>query len=317
MATKVAINGFGRIGRAVTRIIMNRGGMELVAVNDLADAKALAHLFKYDTAMGRWISFPVLFCGTYFYGLTGAIWALVINLGFNWLFNHLALSKEAQLYMVPIALRNCTREWPVLWKFSLPAVLAGSMVGPVNWLCSAMLVNRPGGYGEMGIFSAANQWFALLMFLPAILGSVILPVLSNQLGQNDSKQSMKTLVLVMKMNLLIIIPLVVFTSIASPYIMSLYGEGFGVGWPTLVIVLITAGLLAVQTPVGQIIAASGRMWIGFAMNMGWAVAFIVSTLLLVNLGSLGLASARMLSYIIHATWTFGFAILLIRNGARR
>ena len=59
------------------------------------------------------------------------------------------------------------------------------------------------------------------------------------------------------------------------------------------------------------------MWIGFAMNMGWAVAFIVSTLLLVNLGSLGLASARMLSYIIHATWTFGFAILLIRNGARR
>ena len=55
MATKVAINGFGRIGRAVTRIIIQRqGDLDLVAINDLADAKALAHLFKYDTVMGKW-----------------------------------------------------------------------------------------------------------------------------------------------------------------------------------------------------------------------------------------------------------------------
>ncbi|MBN2513315.1 MAG: type I glyceraldehyde-3-phosphate dehydrogenase [Sedimentisphaerales bacterium] len=54
MATKVAINGFGRIGRAVARIIMKRAGLELVAINDLADAKSLAHLFKYDTVMGPW-----------------------------------------------------------------------------------------------------------------------------------------------------------------------------------------------------------------------------------------------------------------------
>ncbi len=55
MATKVAINGFGRIGRAVARIIMQRkGDLELVAINDLSDAKSLAHLFKYDTVMGKW-----------------------------------------------------------------------------------------------------------------------------------------------------------------------------------------------------------------------------------------------------------------------
>lgn len=54
MATKVAINGFGRIGRAVARIIMERKDMELVAINDLADNKSLAHLFKYDTVFGPW-----------------------------------------------------------------------------------------------------------------------------------------------------------------------------------------------------------------------------------------------------------------------
>jgi len=55
MATRVAINGFGRIGRAVTRIITQRGkDLEVAAINDLSDAKSLAHLFKYDTVMGRW-----------------------------------------------------------------------------------------------------------------------------------------------------------------------------------------------------------------------------------------------------------------------
>lgn len=55
MAVKVGINGFGRIGRAIARIIMERNGeLELVAVNDLSDAKSLAHLFKYDTIMGKW-----------------------------------------------------------------------------------------------------------------------------------------------------------------------------------------------------------------------------------------------------------------------
>ncbi|MBM3959884.1 MAG: type I glyceraldehyde-3-phosphate dehydrogenase [SAR202 cluster bacterium] len=54
-ATKVGINGFGRIGRQVLRAIMERqaGKIEVVAINDLADAKTNAHLFKYDTNYGR------------------------------------------------------------------------------------------------------------------------------------------------------------------------------------------------------------------------------------------------------------------------
>lgn len=259
------------------------------------------------------ISFPVLVGGAYFGGLTGAVWALAINLGFNWLLNHFALRKEAHRYRVPLTFRKCSRELSILWRFSLPAVLAGSMVGPVAWACGALLVNQPDGYGEMGIYSAANQWFAILMYLPVLLGSVVLPVLSERLGQKDTDQSMKTMVLAIKANALLVLPLVLIASIASPYIMSLYGEGFRSGWPTLVVVLLTTGLLAVQTPVGQIIAASGKMWIGFAMNMGWAITLITGTLLLVDFGSLGLASARAISYVVHATWTFGFAIWLMRN----
>ena len=50
---KVAINGFGRIGRLVYRQIFNMQGIEIVAINDLTSPKVLAHLLKYDTAQGR------------------------------------------------------------------------------------------------------------------------------------------------------------------------------------------------------------------------------------------------------------------------
>lgn len=54
MTVKVAINGFGRIGRLATRLILGSKDMEIVAINDLTDAKTLAHLLKYDSAQGRY-----------------------------------------------------------------------------------------------------------------------------------------------------------------------------------------------------------------------------------------------------------------------
>ena len=55
MATRVGINGFGRIGRQVLKAIIDRhpGEIEVVAINDLTDAKTNAHLLKYDTNYGR------------------------------------------------------------------------------------------------------------------------------------------------------------------------------------------------------------------------------------------------------------------------
>ncbi len=52
MAIKVAINGFGRIGRNIVRAAIGNSGVDFVAVNDLTDTKTLAHLLKYDSVLG-------------------------------------------------------------------------------------------------------------------------------------------------------------------------------------------------------------------------------------------------------------------------
>ncbi len=54
MSVKVGINGFGRIGRHVLRAAQKRSDIEIIAVNDITDAKTLAHLLKYDSAQGMY-----------------------------------------------------------------------------------------------------------------------------------------------------------------------------------------------------------------------------------------------------------------------
>ena len=52
MSTKLGINGFGRIGRNVFKVLLGNADFEVVAINDLTDAKTLAHLLKYDSVFG-------------------------------------------------------------------------------------------------------------------------------------------------------------------------------------------------------------------------------------------------------------------------
>jgi glyceraldehyde 3-phosphate dehydrogenase len=54
MGTKVAINGLGRIGRAILKLVVEEPSFELVAINDLADIENLAYLLRFDTAYGRY-----------------------------------------------------------------------------------------------------------------------------------------------------------------------------------------------------------------------------------------------------------------------
>ena len=52
MKTRIAINGFGRIGRNLFRLLLNHPNIEVVAINDIADNRTMAHLLKYDSIHG-------------------------------------------------------------------------------------------------------------------------------------------------------------------------------------------------------------------------------------------------------------------------
>jgi O-antigen/teichoic acid export membrane protein len=259
------------------------------------------------------VDLPFMLGGYYLGGLNGVICGMVCSRFVSWMFSGFALREQARRHNIHIVLGHWRHELGILWHFSVPAALAGIMVMPVNWICSTLLVNQPNGYAEMGIYSAANQWYGTMLFIPTLLGNSLLPLLSDRMGERDGQSSGSILKTMMKLNGLIVVPFAVGLSLFSPWVMRMYGVGYGQAWLTLIAAVWTAAIMGIITPVGDVIAASGRMWLGLLTNAGWAAVFLVTTLFLVHLGSLGLASSRLIAYIVHAIWTIVIAQVILQS----
>jgi O-antigen/teichoic acid export membrane protein len=160
----------------------------------------------------------------------------------------------------------------------------------------------------MGVFNVTMSWFNAVTFLPGVLAQVLLPLLSSQTAEAGGRSRKKLVFLAVKANALAVIPVALFLICLSPFIMSLYGAGFREGWPTLVLNLLTAAVIAIQGPAAQAVVAAGRMWSLFAMYLGWGVAFLGGTLLLVPSGSFGLTEARLAAYVLSSIAVFLFAM---------
>ena len=100
----------------------------------------------------------------------------------------------------------------------------------------------------------------------------------------------------------------------SSWIMSFYGPAFSPRGAVLQVSLLSGVLLAIQTPVGNLITAFGRMWAGLFMNAGWAACFLCFAhgLIALGWGAQALAGANLAAYLVHTLWTFWFAATLLR-----
>ena len=250
--------------------------------------------------------------GTVAFGLQGAVYGMVLAQAAGCAINYAVLRQVATKAKVAIQFRHCLKELPVLWKFSLPTVLGSLVALPVTWICNAMLVNQPGGYAEMGIFNAANQWFFIILFIPGLLGQAAMPVLFERINAGDHRESVKIFLTLLKINTIVFLP-VILVGCFSRTIMACYGSGFSNGWPTMVLSVVTAGLMALQMPAGYMIAAKNKMWIMLLMNAGWGAVFIGANELLVRRGAFGLALAKLIAVCLHSGWSFGYVLHTLRN----
>jgi O-antigen/teichoic acid export membrane protein len=243
--------------------------------------------------------------GVLYWGLDGAVWALVASAVFQWALTAVATRAAFQGAGIFPEWRRARAQHRVVWAFALPAVLSGIMVSPINWWATAMLARQPNGLAEIGGLSAATQWLALIAFIPGRISAVTMPMLSERLGQGDRGGATAVLKLSLLANALVVIPLVMGVALLSKVIMGVYGHDFSDAWLCLVIVALTGGIIVMASPFGDLIAASGRMWIGFAMNAGWAAAFLALLYLLkagLPLTAVSVAGARFAAYVLHAGW---------------
>ena len=144
-----------------------------------------------------------------------------------------------------------------------------------------------------------------------------MPILAERIGAGDNTRSAKVVTASLKITTAITLPLAIIGALLAKYIMGAYGSGFTGDWPVLVVSLMTCVVVAAQVPVGNLIAATGRMWDGVGMNLLWAIVFMGGTWCSMEWGVLGLVSARFVACVAQGVWGCIFAALWIRSTARQ
>lgn len=244
------------------------------------------------------VALPLIIGGVHLGGLEGAVWGLGLSMAINWLVNSVALRREASQAGIPLSYDLCWTERDVLWRFSFPVILTGVLVTPVNWVCAAMLVNRPGGYAELGIYNAAIQWQAALAFLPTLLSQVLLPILSDSHSNEGQHQTRKTLSTILGVFLAVTVLPAVVLAWAAPWIVVAYGESFQLPVRLFYVVVLHTTLANLGTALWICLLARNRAWFGFFGNLVWAACLLVSFPFLLPQGAFGLACANVLGYIV-------------------
>jgi O-antigen/teichoic acid export membrane protein len=245
--------------------------------------------------------------GTWFGELRGALWGLVAAIAVNWLLNNLAIRRECTRAQITYHFSSCAKEWRILYRFSLPAFLASIVVGPAMWLCNTWLVRQPSGFAAMGLYTAADKWRLLILFVPSTVAGMALPMLSNLHGDGDPVGYSKISNANLFVNLgLTILPAAAIAICAVP-ILSAYGPTYRAAWPILAILAFSAVPEALNNVLGYELISKGRIWWRLAFDVllaGTLVGF--SWWAIPRWGAMGLAGGYGLAFSVVGAGLFFF-----------
>lgn len=286
----------------LTRLLQISAALLLLSALNGAQTGALAGFEAFKSIarvnfIAGTASFPIMVGGVYVAGLTGAAWALVASMGVNWLLSHIAIRAEARKARVPLIYRDCSREAGILVSFSLPAVLSGLMVGPIKWGCSALLVNQPGGYAEMGIYSAAFIFHPILLFLGNTVGTPLLSMVSNVKSGTDDNLGRLNMLLTWGLSLIPSVVLLSFPEIAEVA----FGDQFALDSfrHTFVLIVLFTCVVIYKQGLARVLAAHNLLWWGLLSNIVWGGSAVAGAFFLVRMGAVGLALAFAIAYMLN------------------
>jgi O-antigen/teichoic acid export membrane protein len=228
-------------------------------------------------------------------GAVSALWAFVIASAVSVLIRAATVAATLRSQRLSACAGVTAQELGVLWRVSLPGLLVSLITVPVNWLGMILLVRSPGGFVQMGVLGAANQWFSMLLFVPGVLSTVTLPIFSGRYA-SEPRSLRPVLDLTVRLSLLAAVPPALLVAAASPWLMRLYGSEFAHGWPVLALVALAAISSSTLNMLLNALGASGRMFQVLASQLLWALAYLASAYLLLRagLGAAAVAAAMLI-----------------------
>ncbi|MBS0028842.1 oligosaccharide flippase family protein [Chitinophaga sp. 22321] len=261
----------------------------------LAGLEAFKKIAKVNLVAGV-VNLPIAIGLTWFLGVNGAIIGLTINALLIAVLGGIEVRRETKKFGINVNEKDYLKEMKVLYTFSLPAVLSGLLVLPVNWYCNVLLAKEPSGYAYLGVYNAALSISLIISVINTTLGQALLPQVIRNFKQKNAKLEAINNFVPWGIGIFLSMPFILVPEIAGVA----FGKDFTSGNlnGTVVIVMIGTIVIAHRQGIARNFAAGNFMWWSMLSNGIWGLLAIFYMIGLKQGGSEGRAGAYAFAYFI-------------------
>ncbi len=265
-------------------------GVQNGILTGMEEYKLLTKINFYTGILGA----AFLVVGTSYFGIDGLVWSMFVFRATTCIFTYIVIKLETRKKEIVVRMSSKLKHLGKIFKVGLPTFLTNLTTTPVSWICTTLFASQPMGYQHLGNYNATNQLRQFVAFLPDSAGRIAIPRLAGSHAASDTKTFNKMAIKSTMFNFALSVIPAIFVFLVSPLFISYMGEGYMISQELITTVLVTGILVAVTNSVGYIFICSNLSWFDFGMRIGWAIAVLISSLLLKHKGSIGFASSFLI-----------------------
>jgi len=259
------------------------------------------------------INLPAMVLATYYLGLTGAVIGVSVTAFAGFGVGRGVLRSEARKHSVRFRRKGVWRERSIIWNFSLPMFLSGSILISGEWLCEALLFRQVDGDFQMGLYMAAAAWARGIEFLQNTLARPGVSLMAN-VYWTDSLVRFRKLCLA-NVGLIAVAAGGIATGVAllAPWIMAAFGSEYEAGVRVLQLVCAMAAARAVSRATSNVLFAVNRVRVEWFCSMVRITVQLVLWILLSSQGAQGLALAMLGAFVAQLMLQSVYVLTIIRQ----
>jgi O-antigen/teichoic acid export membrane protein len=248
-------------------------------------------------------------------GLVGAVTGLAIG----GIAQSLALGKlvatETARHGIAMEFAGILAESNLLIRYSVPVALSGLVTLPAIWVGNALLVRQHGGYEAMAVFTAANSFRIMVIFLPSIVNSVSLSLLNNHRRAGDERQFRRIFWFNVSIAGVVAACAATAISLFGPLVLKIFGREFAGGYRVLLVLMAATVPESVTNAMLQLVHSRERSWMALrgVTIPGFGTLVLGAWLLTPIAGASGLAWAYVMASAVLLTCT---SVIVWRLGIR-
>ena len=233
-------------------------------------------------------------------GLSGAVAGVALSALLQSAVLWQCVRMEARRNGIAVRFVGVGSEVDIILRFAIPAALPAFIALPAVWIGNAFLVNQEGGYALLALFTAANSFRIIVLFLPNIWNSVTMSLLNHQKGLRDVRRYRRLFWVNLGATLGTVLVGAAIVAVAGRWLLLWFGPAFAGGYTALLLLMVVTLPEGASTALLQIIQSRERIWwyVGAVVIPCYATLVGVAWWLTPTYGAVGLAWAHLAGWLI-------------------